>query len=383
MKVTQISIGRFHHFHLARQLEKFQILDKIYTGYPRFQLRDETGISKDKIATFPWLHAPYMKRSKFGLEKFKRLEKEWQWAACNSLDKYVSFCLKAPTILIALSSSGLNAGKKNQKMGGVYICDRGSSHIRFQDDILREEYKLLKLDYFQIDKRIIDKEEKEYEQADIITVPSEFVKKSFEQKGVPTSKLRKINYGARLERFQKVADAPDDVFRILWVGSVSVRKGFLYALHAFQQFQHKNKEFLVIGVVTDEMKKLLHRENKEKVRFLGNIPNNQLPYHYSTSHVFVLPSLEEGLAMVQGEALACGCIVIGSTNSGAEDILTDGVDGFIVNIRSEKMILEKFKLLADDAYLRREMSANAILKTQKILTWDNYGKSMLSLIKSL
>ena len=46
MKIIQITIGRFHHFHLARQMEKHNLLEKIYTGYPKFKLKDETGIPK-------------------------------------------------------------------------------------------------------------------------------------------------------------------------------------------------------------------------------------------------------------------------------------------------------------------------------------------------
>ena len=44
MKVKLITIGRFHYFHLARQLHKFKLLDEIYSGYPKFKLKDEYGI---------------------------------------------------------------------------------------------------------------------------------------------------------------------------------------------------------------------------------------------------------------------------------------------------------------------------------------------------
>ena len=58
MHVTQISIGRFHHFHLARQLEKRNLLEAIYTGYPRFKIKDEPGIPKQKIYTFSYILIP-------------------------------------------------------------------------------------------------------------------------------------------------------------------------------------------------------------------------------------------------------------------------------------------------------------------------------------
>ena len=55
MEVIQATIGRFHHFHLARQLEKSGLLGKIYTGYPKFKLKDEQGIPAKKIVSFPWI----------------------------------------------------------------------------------------------------------------------------------------------------------------------------------------------------------------------------------------------------------------------------------------------------------------------------------------
>ena len=55
MKVTQISIGRFHHFHLARQLEIHGLLENIWTGYPKYKLKDELGIPQQKICSFAHL----------------------------------------------------------------------------------------------------------------------------------------------------------------------------------------------------------------------------------------------------------------------------------------------------------------------------------------
>ena len=70
---------------------------------------------------------------------------------------------------------GKRAGKVTQEKGGKYICDRGSSHIRFQNEVLKEEYARWKIPFQEIDPRYIEKEEAEYELADRITVPSEFV----------------------------------------------------------------------------------------------------------------------------------------------------------------------------------------------------------------
>ncbi len=383
MNVTQIAIGRFHHFHLARQLEKHGLLDNIYTGYPRFKLKDEQGIPHEKIKTFPWLQAPFMMLHGRGLDKFEWLSREWAWWAQETLDKHVSRRVKENSILVALSGSGLTAGKVVKKKGGRHICDRGSSHIRFQDQILKEEYARWKLPFYGVDSRSISKEEAEYEQADRITVPSEFVRKSFLNMGVSESKISKIPYGARLERFSKKGDPDESKFVVLWVGGVSIRKGFLYLLNAFQQLKHTNKELWVVGPVSSEIKQLLEGKQLEHVKFLGMVPNERLSDIYSTANVFVLPSLEEGLAMVQGEALACGCPIISSTNSGAEDLITDGKEGFIIPIRSELKILESLQKMVDEPTLRSRMSEAALQRVQQLGGWDEYGNRYANLVRSL
>jgi glycosyltransferase involved in cell wall biosynthesis len=383
MIVTQISIGRFHHFHLARQMEMRGLLDCIWTGYPRIKLNDEQGIPINKIKTYPWLYSLYMARARFGLSNWQWLNKQWLWWAQEMLDYHVASKINQSTILIALSGTGLHTGTKVQQLGGRYICDRGSSHIRFQDQILREEYARWGLVFPGIDPRVVEKEEAEYIQADCITVPSEFVRRSFIEMGVPSTKISKIVYGARLDRFYKIADPPADVFRVLWVGSVSIRKGFIDLLDAFALFKHPNKELLVVGAIDIEIKALIATRRLDKVIFKGNVPNQDLPEVYNSSHVFVLPSIEEGLAMVQGESLACGCPVIATPNSGSEDLFANGREGFIIPIRSPKHIAEKLQQLADDYLLRLELSDNALKRVGGIGGWNTYGNSFSELVRSL
>jgi glycosyltransferase involved in cell wall biosynthesis len=380
MNVTQISIGRFHHFHLARQMERFGFLDKLYTGYPKFKLKDEKGIDMNKIKTYPYLHAPYMKRSVVGLNKFDWLNKEWVWYDKMLLDKCAASKIVDPTILIALSGSGLNTAKVVKEKGGVYICDRGSTHIQFQDEILREEYNKWGFKFKGVDPRIIDKELKEYQLADKITIPSTFAKNSFIEKGIDESKIVQIPYGINLSRFKKVSEVPNDVFRVIWVGGVSLRKGFMYAFNAFKKLEHPKKEFLIIGSISEEIKTLLTKENLENVIFKGNVNNTKLKEYYSSSHVFIMPSIEDGFGMVLGEALACGCPIITTTNTGGVDLFDDEEEGYIVPIRSSEKILEKMQFLADNPEIQKAMSRKSLIKAKNIGGWDAYGDLWKALI---
>lgn len=371
-----VSIGRFHHFHLARQLEKRGLLEAIYTGYPRFKLQDESGIPPGKIHTFPWLHTPFMARGRFGLDRWEWLNREWAWYAQETLDRYVASRLRSADVLLALSGSGLRSGRHAQALGGIHICDRGSTHIRVQDQLLHEEYGRYGVIWPGIDPRTIAKEEAEYEQADWISIPSQFCYDSFVAQGIAPSKLLKIPYGARLERFwpsvqQQPADGED--FRVLFVGCAGPRKGFLDLLKAFSLLNHPRKRLVLIGSISPEAKALLESADQSSIELLGSVDNAQLREHYSRASVFVLPSIEEGLAMVIGEAMACGCPVIASTNTGASELITNGVDGFIVPIRSPELIAERLQLLADDPELRQGMGHAALARVQQLGGWDAYG----------
>jgi len=384
MKATQISIGRFHHFHLARQLEKHGLLAALYTGYPRFKLSDEPSIPPSKVKTFPWLQAPYMARGKVGLDRWPWLNREWAWHAHQTLDRYVASKIQDPTILIALSGSGLHAGRKAQAVGGIYICDRGSSHIRTQNQLLTDEYGRYGAQWCAIDARSIAKEESEYEQADWISIPSQFCYASFVEMGVPAAKLLKIPYGSRLERFypEACSNSIPEEFRILFVGAAGPRKGFIDLLQAFERFRHPSKRLLLIGSLASEAQKLLAASDQSRITFLGSVDNASLRQYYSQASVFVLPSIEEGLAMVTGEAMACGCPVIASTNTGASELITDGIEGFIVPIRSPDVIADRLQQLADQPELRERMGQAALARVQALGGWDAYGDAWAKHIQS-
>lgn len=383
MKVTQVTIGRFSQFNLARQLEKHGLLQEIWTGYPKFKLKNETGITPSKIKTFPWVQMPYMARGHFGLSNWKWLSEEWAWFAHESLDRFVASRLKNPTIVLGLSGSGLRCGKKAKSNGGRYICHRGSSHITYQNNLLVEEHQRYNIPYKGIDKRVIAKEEEEYETADIVVVPSEFSRLSFIEQGVDEKKIRKMVYGARTDRFSKLRDPRKDEFVVLWVGAASLRKGFLDAVNAFQLLKHPKKKFIVIGNVLPDMKELLRNEDLTGIEFVGSVPNEKLIDYYNDAHVFILSSIEDGFGVVIGEALACGCPVIATTNTGGRDFFTDGIEGFIVPIRSPQIIADRMEALAADPALRSRMSDAAANRVKQVGGWDSYGNEYAALIKEL
>lgn len=385
MRITQISIVRGWHFHVARQLEKRGLLERIWTGYPKFKLKDENGVPQEKIMTYPWFQTLYMAtRGRWGIDRLEGLNLEWTWIANKTLDKHVAKKLREEEdVLLGMSGCSLESGKRIKQLGGKYICDRGCSHIRYQTDILTEEYKKWGFRFWETDERSVLRDEAEYEVADRIAVPSEFARQSFIDLGVPESKLIKLPYGTNLSRFSKVGDPDPNKFVVLWVGGVSIRKGFMYALEAFKKIKHPNKEFIVIGVLSEEIEVLMRNEDLSKVKLLGKVQNTLLPKYYSEANVFILPSIEDGFGLVMGEALACGCPVIGSMNTGARDLYEHGKEGFIIPIRDSKALADAMQNLIDDPTLRERMSSAAIERVKTVKGWDYYGDQLVMQVEKL
>jgi glycosyltransferase involved in cell wall biosynthesis len=119
------------------------------------------------------------------------------------------------------------------------------------------------------------------------------------------------------------------------------------------------------------------------VKFLGVVPNTKLNQLYSSSHAFVLPSVEEGLAMVMAEALACGCPVIASESTGAADLFTNGREGFIVPARDPFAIRDCLTCLADEPELRERMSSAAIERVKSLNEWGAYSEAYVDLLRGL
>ena len=98
--------------------------------------------------------------------------------------------------------------------------------------------------------------------------------------------------------------------------------------------------------------------------------------------VLVLPSIVEGRALVQQEAMACGLPLIVTKNAGGDDLIAEGETGFLVPIRSPQAIAEKISWFAAN---RASISGMTIAAQRRAseLTWPGYGQKVLAAIRSL
>lgn len=382
MRITLAATGKFHFFDLARQMNRLGALNFLYTAYPKWKIRN-TDIPSSSIKTHPWLHTPYMasQRWQWIPEQISRNLDYWDR---YYFDAHVAHNLTPCDVFSAISSCGLLSGKQAHRLGAKYVCDRGSTHIQTQDNILREEHARWGITYPGIDKKIISRELEEYESADLITVPSQFSKNSFVTQGIPDHRVAVVPYGVDLSLFHPVAAPDSDKFVVTFVGGINLRKGIPYLVQAFNRLKARNKTLHLIGQADTKLVRNLSARSMwpENTRLLGHIPQNQLKLHLSRSDVLVLPSVEDGFGLVMSQAMACGCPVIATHNTGANELIVDGQNGFIVNPRDVTGLVRALECIADQPS-RFDMRHHALTSVRNIGGWNEYGDRVLAEYKKI
>jgi starch synthase len=382
MQVVQSVCGKFHHFHLARQLHRRELLTAIFSSYPRVKLRGEQ-LPPELIRTFPYVHLAALAGMRYQEKYPEAVQQLARWDRA-SFDAHVARHLPECDVFVGISGTGLRTGTLAQSRGAAYVCDRGSAHIRYQDQILREEFRRWGQEFDGIDPHTIAQEEAEYAAADLITVPSLFAKQSFIRMGVPEAKLHLVPYGVDLSCFSQVALPDPKYFDVLFVGAGSLQKGIPYLLDSFARLHHPGKRLTLAGQIMPEVKTIIEQYSARlPITCLGHVPQPKLKDIMSRSHVFVLPSVQDGFGMVMAQAMACGCPVIASEHTGARDLYQDGEEGFIVPIRDSEALAGCLQRLVDDPALQKQMSQASLKRVHSLGGWDCYGDTMVAVLQSL
>src|ERR1700710_2107200 len=139
MRIVQTVFSVFWHFELARELERRGMLQAVFSTWPWQRLRREE-LPRERVHTFPWLHTPEFLLNRFGL--LPRVAGDWLgYSNALAFDEYTLRRVPECDALIGISGSSLKTGALVQQRGGRFICDRGSSHQRYQEQIVTEELR--------------------------------------------------------------------------------------------------------------------------------------------------------------------------------------------------------------------------------------------------
>ena len=346
-------------YQAIRAIDKHNYLKKVITID-----RNKVGLHKDKI-----INIFYPKRIRLPYLDAKR----WYYLRNLYFDYRVRNLLEVGCdIFHGWNSQSLYSLKEAKKRGIVTIVERSSSHILTQMELIKEEYKTYGIKLKPELNIVIERCLKEYEIADYTSVPSRFVYDSFLKRGFDRKKLIFIPLGVDTERYRP-GEKRDKIFRILFMGQISLRKGVQYLLKAFSELKLRNAELLLVGGVGKDIKKIFDKYRKRIV--LKHIPwSDDLENICHQSSIFVFPSIEEGSALVNYIAMACGLPVITTFNSGSP--VRDGEDGFIIPIRDVEVLKEKILYFYERPQEIKAMGASAREEIENY-TWERYGEKLI------
>jgi glycosyltransferase involved in cell wall biosynthesis len=227
-----------------------------------------------------------------------------------------------------------------------------------------------------------DRLNQEIDIADTVLLGSTFAADSFVAEGISPSKLRVVPYGVDLNLFSPPTEPPPQgnghAFHVIYAGQLTQRKGLSYLLRGYGAFRRGDSQLTLVGAQVGGPAPL--RAFEESFVHVPHQTRPALAQRYRSSHVFVFPTLVEGMPLVVLEAMACGLPVIVTAN-GPAGIVRDGVDGFIVPQRNAQAISEKLELLYRNPELRVHMGRNAAARAREF-SWQTYAAGVLRQLRA-
>jgi glycosyltransferase involved in cell wall biosynthesis len=283
--------------------------------------------------------------------------------------------LSADSILFAYDTGALEALDYCRSLGVRCILGQIDPN-RVEVELVREEEKSWpgwSEQPMDVPEAYFRRREQEWALADIVMVNSDFCREALLKQGVPDAKLAVVplcfEAGSRPPSFRLCQDSggqaalrpPSSVLRVLFLGQVVLRKGIQYLMEAARILKAENIQFDVVGPIgISEAAVKLAPKN---MVFHGRATRDQTANWYQQSDVFVLPTLSDGFALTQLEAMSFGLPVVTTPNCGA--VVSDGVDGFIVPPRDAEALARAFQRYLSEPELLASQRPAALEKVKQ------------------
>jgi len=273
-----------------------------------------------------------------------------------------------------------------RRLGIKTFLERPNTHTRYAYKVVAEEckklgIKLQKSHSHRYNSRRLQREEREYQLADVLLCPSEFVGRTFLSEGISPRKIAYHQYGFDPERFHPPEDGrtqSNNTFDMAFVGNGDPRKGLHYALRAWGNSAAKQKGTLYIcGKLLPAYRKLLGKIlDSPNVKTLGY--TNDVNSLLHRCRALVLPSVEEGSALVTYEARACGCVLLVSDASGAH--CTHMYDGLVHPAGDVATLKDHIDLITSDEHTYERLRRNSLSQAAQF-TWAKAAERLVEIYR--
>ncbi len=281
----------------------------------------------------------------------------------------------------------LNTIKEAAALGIPTMLERPNAHTEFAFEAVQRECARLGMTMPRghdhvFDAKVLRKEAQEYDFADRLLCPSEFVARTFLEKGFAHEKLARHQYGFDENKFYPTSEQRDRRLglAVLFVGECSPRKGLHYALEAWLRSSASAcGSFVIAGhFMSGYADKLSEHLSHPSVQVLGHRDN--VPELMRNSDVLVLPSVEEGSALVTLEARGSGCVLLVSQAAGA--ICHHMENALVHNVGDVQTLSDHFTTLQRDRTLLERLRA-ASLSTIGEITWTAAGVKLMQVYREV
>lgn len=377
MKISVIVPGRLHGFDMALYFQKVGVLNELVTGYPTKYV-SPFGIEKRYVKSL------YVNEIINRITNWLGLGYPLDYLACESFDYLASKFIKFDSdIYFIWSGYGLKTIEKirSKNQTAKIILVRGSAHIEEQERLLQ---KVNANNKQYINPKIIKKELKEYEAVDYITLPSSFAYKSFVKKGFRVKKLFLNFLGVELNQFPfKRKKTGDDKLIIGNVGTLSKQKNVEAIIKVILSINQLDKFQLVLAGPVEHQSFSTKLLDFPFVDYKGKIPQKDLYKIYQKIDLFIINSVQEGMAMVQIQAMSCGCPIISTVNSGGSDFITNYENGITIPIMNELALKDAILWFYENKNRIPEMGSKSREIVEKGFTWDDFGKRNIDFINQI
>jgi glycosyltransferase involved in cell wall biosynthesis len=382
VKIAVFVHGRFHGFDLARELLALGEDVTLFTNYPRSVVQ-RFEIPRERVRSF--LAHGLLSR---GLWKVfpgglgGRVER-----VCNTVfARWAARQIRREPWDVVIGWSGVSEETFRALRGTstLKVLQRGSAHIREQHRLLAEEEARAGHWILKPSRWIIEREEREYELADVIHVLSTFALRSFLERNISRNRLFPLSLGVNLRKFRPSAAALEarrerlrrgDPLRVLTVGTFCYRKGALDLAELARTLPRERFHFRWVGPVAAEAAGLC-RELAGDMEFPGKRPLDRLPEEYAWGDVFLFPTVEDGFAVVLCQALASGLPLLTSANCAGPDLIREGENGWVLPIHEPAVIASQLRWCDEH---RTELAAmvDKVSASWQDLDWSQTGRQAM------
>jgi glycosyltransferase involved in cell wall biosynthesis len=306
MRIAIVTTGRFHVLDLARELAALGHKVRFYSYVPRKRAEQFGLPCQCHRALLPWVLPLLAARSRGPRSWSNYLDVLLQ----RAVDGLVARWLEPCDVFIGMSGLCVKSAQAaREEYGAKIFLERGSRHILSQKEILEAIPGMPRpaVPEFNVRRELWG-----YDFADVISIPSRHVERSFLEQGFPPEKLFRNPYGVDLTMFPPTPKPQNKAPTLVFAGTWSLRKGCDVLAEALCGQPWR---LIHVGAVADAaLPRLANFESRDFV------PQSKLASVYGEADVFVHPSREEGLSVVQAQALSCGLPLVCTDRTGGEDL---------------------------------------------------------------